>query len=261
MGDWTKNPTSWKSVDDPNGSEFFVDLLKEDWRWYEVCTYQNATSVFTSIPDPFAAGAEEEEEEEEKEELSVCAVENSVVPFICEAQAMRGCDFADGPYPPLDPAIIPCIFRLKSDFFLKEDPVLRPLSVSFAEDDELLAEQFGTAYHKLTHAGLFRCGLSGFGCDAGSTCKHIYEDDGHYLTSYCEVDDTTQNDLLLGDEDDFALSSGGSIAALVAIAILALSLLVALVSLSKRKATDSPAASAGNNKDPASYDNTDSSDP
>lgn len=261
VGDWTKNPKSWKSVDDPEGSEFFVDLLEEDWRWYEVCTFKNATSVFTSIPDPFAFIAVEEEEHEEEEEENVCEVHHSEIPFICESQAMRGCDFEDGAYPPNNPSIIGCQFRLKSDFFLKADPGLRPLSVSFAEDDDLLAEEFGKAYHKLTHAGLSRCGLSGFGCGEGGVCKNALDVHGHYLSSYCEIESATAAAVTDGidsaealdeaddsDEDGFSLGSFGSVIALVAIAILALVVVVLMVKLNTVPTTTTSNASVGSGK-------------
>ena len=70
---------------------------------------------------------------------------------------------------------------------MKADPALLPLlSELFAKEDDLLAEEFGRAYHKLTHAGLGRCGLSGSGCETGQVCIDVFDElSGAYLSSCC----------------------------------------------------------------------------
>lgn len=228
----TSDPLNWFSPLSGR-PEFFLDLLKKDWRWYEVCTYKNGISVFTSIPDPFEEGLPEEEEEAE-EDHDVCSVDLSAVPFICKEQAMRGCSFDDGEY---SPESFPCDMatvqlRLKSDFFLKADPNLRPFAAEFAANDDLLAETFGRAYHKMTHAGLYRCGLSGF-CGSGAFCHDVMEPTtGQYLRSECIFNESLgTSDAMVdlersGDDDDddeWTLGKTGSIAALVAIGLLFLS--------------------------------------
>lgn len=188
IGQWTSTPLSWFG---PEGSDpsFFPDLLRDDWRWYEVCTYENNTVSYVSIEDPFADGAKEHEEEEESGAIT-CPMLQSRLPLICEEQAMRGCEFADGSY---DLAESPCDIdqlqmRLKSDFFLKENSELEPFATEFASDPALLAEQFGRAYHKITHLGLDRCGLSGHGCTAEGT---VCQDPGQPTASVCVVDSAT----------------------------------------------------------------------
>ena len=249
VGQWTSNPLSWKGSNGSEKSEFFTDLIREDWRWYEVCTYKNGTSTFVSIDDPFANGGfpEEEEEEHEDGETSMCSLENNEETFICEEQAMRGCEFADGTYGPLD---FPCDssvvqFRLKSDFFLKADPSLRPHTNQFADDDDYLAEQFAVAYHKLTHAGLNRCGLTGNldGCSGMyETCVHTYDDStGEYLKSECQVDEdalmeAATKKLIKGErgslamlyDDDSQCWELGSLGSIVLIAAFGVMSLVAL---------------------------------
>jgi hypothetical protein len=209
--------------------------MKEDWSWYEVCTYTNGTSIFESIPSPFVNGVIPDEEPHDEDHLDVCAMENNEVTFICEEQAMRGCEFDDGVYGPNEsPCDVDLLqFRLRSDFFLKEDPILRPFSAMFAEDDDLLAQEFAVAYHKLTHAGLTRCGLSGTGCGELGSCAEIFDPvTGRYLVSQCVFDpalfieeDPDSTEELFEDEDDsdWHLSKGGSIASLVAIGVLSLS--------------------------------------
>lgn len=172
IGQWTETPLSWFGSDN-SVPTFFPDLLREDWRWYEVCTYENNSVIYTSIEDPFASGTPEEEEEHGDGDSMACPIMQSRVPLICEEQAMRGCDFADGTY---DLAESPCDInllqmRLKSDFFLKANPKLLPHTEEFANNPDKLAEVFGIAYHKLTHLGLDRCGLSGHGCSEGTVCS------------------------------------------------------------------------------------------
>lgn len=205
VGQWTPTPLSWFG---PDGSEptFFPDLLRTDWRWYEVCTYANNTSVYTSVPDPFASTGGEEEEEEEGEE-NVCSVANNEVPQVCEEQAMRGCDFADGAYAA---GVSPCDidklqFRLKSDFFLKTNPKMMPIAEEFAENPGYMAEQFGIAYHKLTHFGLDRCGLSGHGCPEGTECKQMGENS--YSKTCAAISDESMEEAIkmesLASKNDF----------------------------------------------------------
>jgi len=184
VGQWTPTPLDWFGPDS-TAPTFFSDLLREDWRWYQLCTYQNNTVSYTSIENPLTSGADHEEEEHEEDSLGgSCQLSRSRKPLLCEDMAMRGCDFADGLYA-LDES--PCDIdllqiRLRSDFFLKMNPDLLPFSQIFAEDANLLAEEFGAAYHKITHAGLERCGLSGHGCTAGHTCKVV---GGDPLTATC----------------------------------------------------------------------------
>ena len=184
QGQWTASPLSW--FGGPNADEdpsFFPDLLRDDWRWYEVCTFENDQVSYLSIPDPFANGLPEEEVEEEGGDADACEVLNSIEPILCEEQAMRGCDFADGIYGtdefPCDVNLLQ--MRLRSDFFLKANPVTLPFAEQFAANPALLAEEFGIAYHKVTHNGLDRCGLSGHGCPRGHICQRI----GGTLTDTC----------------------------------------------------------------------------
>ena len=195
-----------------------------------MCTYKNGISEFSSIPDPFEDGLPKQEEEAD-EDKDVCSVDLSAVPFICEEQAMRGCSFDDGAY---SPDTFPCDMatiqlRLKSDFFLKADPNLRPFAAEFAANDDLLAETFGRAYHKMTHAGLYRCGLSGF-CGSGAYCHELMDPiTGLYLKSECIFNESlSTNDAMVdleggGDDEEWALDKTGSIAALVALGLLFLS--------------------------------------
>jgi hypothetical protein len=183
VGQWTATPLSWFGPTDPwtgavTPPTFFPDLLRDDWRWYEVCTYYNDTVQYTSIADPFANGGVMEEEEEEHEEVSVhaiphgCPMMQNIEPLLCEEQAMRGCDFVDGVYglgeSPCDIQLLQ--IRLKSDFFLKANPLLRPHAITFANDPDLLAIEFANAYRKIMSLGLDRCGLNGHGCQAGTVC-------------------------------------------------------------------------------------------
>ena len=186
IGQWTATPLSWFGPNDTSPT-FFPDLLREDWKWYEVCTYENNTVTYSSIEDPFVSGAVEEEEEEHGSEIMACPMMRSQVPLICEEQAMRGCDLADGSY---DLAESPCDIdqlqlRLKSDFFLKENAKLLPFARSFASEPDDLAEQFGMAYHKITHLGLDRCGMSGHGCTEGTVCE---TSDDNFGSPTCAVD-------------------------------------------------------------------------
>jgi len=66
-GQWTNSPLSWFG---PGGSDptFFPDLMREDWRWYDVCTYQNNTVTYTSTKDPFANGNLPEDSSDSDEE-------------------------------------------------------------------------------------------------------------------------------------------------------------------------------------------------
>jgi Peroxidase len=171
-GQWTATPLSWFGVGG-TAPTFFPDLLREDWRWYEVCTYYNDTVVYKSIDNPFATASESDHEEEEVHDIPLgCPIMQSVEPLICEEQAMRGCDFEAGHYArgesPCDINLLQ--IRLKSDFFLKENPRLLPHAQAFAEDADKLALEFGMAYQKVTHLGLDRCGMNGHGCGQGTVC-------------------------------------------------------------------------------------------
>ena len=186
QGQWTASPLSWFG---PEGSDptFFPDLIKEDWRWYEVCTFENDTVKYVSIPDPFANGIPEGEEEEHGEEPNGCSLLLNRAPLICEEQAMRGCDFEDGNYQTSE---FPCDvdslqMRLRSDFFLKANPTLLPFTEQFANDPDALATEFGIAYHKITHLGLDRCGLSGHGCADGHMCEAMGD---NAMTKTCIAD-------------------------------------------------------------------------
>lgn len=172
-GQWTATPLSWFG---PNGTRptFFTDLLRDDWRWYEVCTFYNDTVVYKSIKDPFASGSLVDEEEEHGNEISLgCPMMRSKEPLICESQGMRGCDFKDGSFPlgtsPCDASLLQ--IRLVSDFFLKKNPYLRRHAEIFAVDADKLAIEFGNAFHKVTHLGMDRCGMNGHGCGEGTLCK------------------------------------------------------------------------------------------
>ena len=230
VGQWTATPLSWYG---PNGSDpsFFPDLLREDWRWYEVCTYNNNTSVFTSIEDPFETGAVfETEEEEEEGPPAFCAIQNSELPVICEEQAMRGCQFEDGAYhaseSPCDINLLQ--LRLKSDFFLKKNAAMMPFAQQFAEDPNYLAQQFGIAYHKLTHRGIDRCGLSGHGCPEGTECQQLGD---HPMTKTCVS--TTDFDSEYSFASNTSSASVETILLYVVTTICSLTLLVAALTAVK----------------------------
>jgi len=191
VGQWTPTPLDWFG---PDSSEptFFSDLLQEDWRWYHVCTYENNNVSYTSIENPIGSVEEEHKEDEVHTSLAeTCAIAQSGTPRICEDQAMRGCNFTDGVYSidesPCDIDLLQ--LRLRSDFFLKVNPDLLPFSKLFARDPDLLAEEFGLAYHKITHSGLERCGLSGHGCAAGHRCKVV---DNDPMTATCIFEGNTR---------------------------------------------------------------------
>ncbi|KAL3927984.1 MAG: hypothetical protein SGBAC_012853, partial [Bacillariaceae sp.] len=208
VGQWTATPLSWFGPDRSDPS-FFSDLLKEDWRWYQVCTYANDTVSYVSVEDPFANGLPEEEEEAEGE-VDACLVASSGEAMICEEQAMRGCDFEDGVYAidasPCDINLLQ--MRLKSDFFLKANEAMMPYAETFASYPDVLAEEFGKAYHKITHNGLERCGLSGHGCPEGYSCQQLGEDT---LTQACVFDAAEQNGSSAGStEDDEALGTSAA---------------------------------------------------
>jgi hypothetical protein len=136
-------------------------------------SYYNDTVVYKSIDNPFATASESDHEEEEVHDIPLgCPIMQSVEPLICEEQAMRGCDFEAGHYArgesPCDINLLQ--IRLKSDFFLKENPRLLPHAQAFAEDADKLALEFGMAYQKVTHLGLDRCGMNGHGCGQGTVC-------------------------------------------------------------------------------------------
>jgi Peroxidase len=184
VGQWTATPLSWFGPKDrwtgtPLPPTFFTDLLRTDWRWYNVCTYYNDTVSYTSIADPFANGGVPSEDHAEEEEehgstfLGCPMMREHHEPLICEEQAMRGCDFADGIYglgeSPCD--INHLQLRLKSDFFLKANAQLRPHADAFAADHEFWAAEFAVAYRKVMNLGLHRCGLSGHGCRPGTVCR------------------------------------------------------------------------------------------
>lgn len=219
VGQWTPTPLSWFG---PFGSAptFFVDLLRDDWRWYELCTYENNTVSYTSIEDPFTSDSMEEEGEHGNTKMqSACPMMQSKVPLLCEEQAMRGCKFSDGTYK-IDES--PCDienlqFRLKSDFFLKANPQLLPFAKEFASNPDLLAEKFGTAYHKVTHIGLDRCGLSGHGCSEGTTCSMT---EASPLAT-CIIDQNKKSSRMSSDafERAISLSSFFGLAFLLMIAI------------------------------------------
>jgi len=169
IGQWTSTPLDWSGPDSGPPS-FFSDLLKEDWRWYRVCTFENNTVSYKSIPDRTGDVLLED-----KARSAQCALWRSRRPILCREQAMRGCDFRDGTY---SNAEFPCNadllqMRLPADFFLKTNPELLPHSTLFAENATLLAEEFGLAFQKITHLGLKRCGLGGHGCPAGHSCKIV----------------------------------------------------------------------------------------
>jgi len=220
QGQWTSSPLSWFG---PGGSDptFFPDLLREDWRWYKVCTYENSTVNYISIPDPFANGtipedsssdeggsdsdSEEDSDEGGKDsdenssdsddagaEPKGCQILKSHKPRECQSQALRGCDFEDGVYRtdefPCDINLLQ--MRLKSDFMLKAKSKNMAFSQEFTNDPALLAQEFGKAYHILTHNGLNRCGLSGHGCATDHTCKQM---SNHVLSATCTHNNAVHN--------------------------------------------------------------------
>jgi catalase (peroxidase I) len=220
QGQWTTDPLSW-SDPETGVPEFFVDLLKDDWLWRKVCTYKNGTVSYMSMEDPFSSDIPAVVEDTTPP--STCKTELSEDPLNCEAQAMRGCNFADGVYNTSDsPCDVKLLkMRLRSDFFLKANPMTRPHAEAFATDPDLLAQEFGVAYRKLTHNGLDRCGLSGRGCDGNTKCI-TYTDTvtDRYLSSSC-VSDVGYN--YAADEDSdygsWSLDHGASIAVLFLLAI------------------------------------------
>jgi len=212
QGQWTNSPLSWFG---PEGSDptFFPDLMREDWRWYKICTYQNDTVTYASIKDPFANGTipvdssdeededsdeededsdedsdeEDEDSDDEGDEPKGCQVLKSQKPLDCQSQALRGCDFEDGNYATNE---FPCDLnllqmRLKSDFMLKALARNLAFAQEFVADPELLAEEFGKGFHTLTHNGLNRCGLSGHGCSEGHVCTQMTD---NALATTCVYD-------------------------------------------------------------------------
>jgi len=235
-GQWTSNPLSWGG---PGGDapQFFTELMRTDWRWYQVCTFQSSMVHYTSIPDPFAAVEEEAAGGGAAEVGDVelaCKQAQSEEPLLCEEQAMRGCEFADGAY---QAGVLPCegvVLRLKSDFWLKKNPLMLPHAEAYAADAGLFAEQFGNAYHKLTHNGLARCGMSGHGCGEHSTCEQTRDEaDGSLLFEQC---------VALADSSDHSRSlSTAAIVIGVAGAVLLLGVGgLIYYSASRRQATAAP---------------------
>ena len=101
---------------------------------------------------------------------------------------MRGCAFEEGVYPS---DTVPCPgveIRLTSDFWLRENEELAPHARAYAASPDLLNEVFGKAYHKITHAGLDRCGMTGGACASGTTCVQTTDASGTLLTEQCEPD-------------------------------------------------------------------------
>jgi len=181
IGQWTATPLNWLG---PNSGppSFFSDLLKTDWRWFRVCTFENNTVTYTSIPDRTGNVLLEN-----KARSAQCAISRSRRALMCREQAMRGCSFRDGNYPNNQP---PCNgnllqIRVPADMFLKTNPELLPHSKAFAQNPALLAEEFGLAFQKITHLGLNRCGLSGHGCVAGHSCRVV---GGDPLAATCVSD-------------------------------------------------------------------------
>lgn len=225
IGQWTNSPLTWM---DPNtgAPSFFVDLLREDWRWFEVCTFLNRTASYTEIQDPFASEIPDPEEDVIPE--FTCGTEQSTEPIVCEEQAMRGCNFAEGLY---DVAESPCDvnllqFRLRSDFFLKASPIMRPHAENFAADPDRLATEFGTAFRKLTHNGLDRCGIGGQGCDHGTKCEHFADTDtGRFLSARCVLDEESAVELFSDDSLDH-VATIALLVLLVVTSILSMALLV-----------------------------------
>ena len=218
-GQWTSSPLTWSNPT-TGVPEFFVDLMRDDWIWRKICTYENGTTSYLTISDPFSANVPEEVEDTTPP--SSCKISQSLDPRNCEAQAMRGCDFADGFY---DTSVSPCDasllqMRLRSDFFLKADEQLRPHAEAFSKDHALVAQEFGIAYRKLTHNGLDRCGLIGGACGDSTQCITQTETEtGRYLSSSCvSVADESYN--YAGEEDDYGLlSHGASVFVLVLLVI------------------------------------------
>eukprot|EP01134_Creolimax_fragrantissima_P007288 CFRG7288T1 len=185
-GQWSNNPLSWFDADG-NSPDFFVNLMRDDWQWFELSTYNNNTVTYKSVPSPFLSTAEEEEEESDDVTLEQLTNEE---PIKVETQAMRGtCEVVPGNYPAKqNPCDGDLIFRLRADFFLRMNPVLEKHAQAFADDDELFAELFGQAYHKLTHLGLDRCGMSGHGCNGRTSfCNETLSETGNFLYAKCDL--------------------------------------------------------------------------
>ena len=236
IGQWTNSPLTWM---DPNTGvpSFFVDLLREDWRWFEVCTFANRTASYTEIDDPFASKLPDPEEDIIPE--FTCATEESTEPLVCEEQAMRGCDFVEGLYDvfesPCDITLLQ--IRLRSDFFLKASPSLLPQAEKFAADPDLLASEFGTAFRKLTHNGLDRCGIGGQGCDLGTKCVHFTEaGTGRFLSARCVLDEEAAAGLL-GDD---SVDHGVTIALLVLLVVTSILSIALLFKMFRVRSPDSP---------------------
>jgi Peroxidase len=250
IGQFTSDPLAW--ANDVTGEpEYFVDLVRDDWRWYKVCTFVNGTASYESIPDPFAA--ELPEPVSDTIPPYTCATLQSEEAIVCEEQAMRGCAFADGLYgiadSPCDISLLQ--FRVRADFFLRSNPTTRPYVDTFAKDANLLASEFGNAYHKLTHNGVGRCGLNGHGCPSNYKCVHAKEvDTGRYLSSSCvflldtagngagsySSDEENSKDSSYG-EGSWSLGHAGSIVVLLLWLFTALALLWVACKPSRKRTT------------------------
>ena len=185
----------------------------------------------------------DEEDDEPNDQANACFVSQSLEPLICEEQAMRGCDFEDGEYQsnefPCDVDLLQ--MRLKSDFFLKANPKTLPFAQAFADDPALLAVEFGTAYHKITHIGLDRCGLSGHGCPTDHTCENIGDNP---LVVSCvfqepklaENASSAANDFdILNEDDDEALDALYYVLAGIALVLVSTTLILVVKILAKVK--------------------------
>ena len=224
IGQWTSDPLSW-SDSNTGKPEYFVDLVRNDWRWYKICTFMNGTASYESIPDPFADGLPSPEPDIIPP--FTCGTEKSEVAIVCEEQAMRGCDFDDGLYnisaSPCNIAVLQ--MRVRAEFFMKANPKMRPYVETFADNADLLAEEFAAAFMKLTHNGLERCGLNGHGCGANAECvQYADTETGRYLSSRCvyySAPTGGEGESYMATKgggvsnDSWSLGHGGSIAVLV----------------------------------------------
>jgi len=179
-GSWTSQPTTW-TVDEL-GSEFFRNLINDEWLFFSVCSYKNGTIDIQPAVSPFDPDAEEEEEEEgEPSDEELLAMLQSKIPYICEDQFIN----AEGQ------------FMLVSDFHLRESEPFKEHANFYATDTtDQLAEDFAMvspsscpclrrhglyclltrithfakAFTKLVNFGLDRCGLFGMACAEDETC-------------------------------------------------------------------------------------------
>ncbi|KAL1523473.1 hypothetical protein AB1Y20_018411 [Prymnesium parvum] len=154
VSNWTSSPTVWTI--DTNGSEFFRNLMENDWKFFEVCSYLNGTEIRNEKENPFSLNfhAEEDQEEEGGSGYTLAMYLNQE-PFVCESQFInsRG------------------LMMLVSDFYLREAEDFKDFSAYYAADPtDQLAFDFAAAFTKLVNLGLDRCGMFGSSCSSDEVC-------------------------------------------------------------------------------------------